>query len=234
METDWNAHDTTSELSVSDGPGTPSTTTTPFNPSATNVKVENLDYLPFSPTESYLGPLLVGGHNGMLDSEYLSFCVDAETPSVDSSLGQNERTALYNLVQNSLYSGTTNVAPTGSHDSYIKDWTLFSNRMAAFSATGKDTVANPYALEYSPALSYGYSGELSPELFDLRSWLSEDLTREDAQGLHSSTSAGSGLSGIRTVYLGRYDGYPEPGPIFSREHIIAQARARTTSARGQI
>ncbi|RXW19330.1 hypothetical protein EST38_g6522 [Candolleomyces aberdarensis] len=159
-----------------------------FQERVATAKDDDLDYLPFpSSAESYLSPLLVGGHNGMLDSEYLSFCVDAETPSVDNSLGQGERTALYNLVQNSLHSGTMNGNPTSSYGPYIKDWTLFSNRMAAFNATGKDMVANPYGLEYSPALSYGYSGESSPELFDLRSWLSEDLAREDAQGLHSTS-----------------------------------------------
>jgi hypothetical protein len=198
--------------------------------------------------ENGLDLLLGAGPPSLLDSGFFPLTEgETGTQSDPPSLDQAERAAMYNLIQNSLHPGASPDDSSGLslYESHMRDWAFFSGRLAMLNPTnsyyrpGRDFMVNPYASEYSLASVHPGSGDLSSELFDLRGWLSEDVTQEEGQTSsmtrHPNPISAPSTSSVHSVYLGRYDSYSEPGQMNIRENLLpsgGQAKMKTSSARG--
>lgn len=188
----------------------------------------------------------VGVPPGVIDAAFLPLA-DGNTTVDPPSLDQAERTALYNLIQNSLHPASAPGASGGLYESHLKELGFVSGRLAALSATGsyyqpsRELLPNPYAAEYHYAAAYGYPGESPSEFFDLRGWLSEDVTQERGQSSsiprHRNSVSAPSFNPVRPVYLEQHDDQFDPGQMNFRGNMMHSgrpARVRTSSARGQI
>ncbi|KAF5323625.1 hypothetical protein D9611_005511 [Ephemerocybe angulata] len=242
-EGEWRAQDN-ADSSTSDGNSIISTPQDTPDLGVISIKDDLFDFpsLPSAIGAPLSPPILTtGGPAEILGCDYFSLCTDLEASTGnDGSLDQNERTALYNLIQNSLQPGATLGEPTGTYDLYTKDWSFLSGRIASLNASGTHTrPINPYIPEHAICPPNIHSGEPSGEIIDFRGWLSEDPIQEDGTSSTSARTTGaSAHAGSRSFYLARYDGgLPDAGQFSFREDAFysrGQNRGRKASSRGRI
>ncbi|KAF6754312.1 hypothetical protein DFP72DRAFT_1126311 [Ephemerocybe angulata] len=242
-EGEWRAQDN-ADSSTSDGNSIISTPQDTPDLGVISIKDDLFDFpsLPSAIGAPLSPPILTtGGPAEILGCDYFSLCTDLEASTGDDgSLDQNERTALYNLIQNSLQPGATLGEPTGTYDLYTKDWSFLSGRIASLNASGTHTrPINPYIPEHAICPPNIHSGEPSGEIIDFRGWLSEDPIQEDGTSSTSARTTGaSAHAGSRSFYLARYDGgLPDAGQFSFREDAFysrGQNRGRKASSRGRI
>ncbi|KAH6916625.1 hypothetical protein BKA70DRAFT_1137791 [Coprinopsis sp. MPI-PUGE-AT-0042] len=125
----------------------------------------------------------------------------------EKAMTTQERADLYTQVQNSLYPASLSGESAGTYDAYMKERASISDRTLYGASSGRPNRDQVHIEQPPPFAAHSLGNEVSPDLSDLRAWLSEDLTREDEySGQPIAGSSGHTFAVARPMTIFASDG----------------------------
>lgn len=97
----------------------------------------------------------------------------------ERAMTTQERTDLYAQVHNSFYPACSTGESVGTYDAYMKERASISDRHLYGAPSGRMYREQAQVDQPSNFNVHSLGNEVSPDLPDLRAWLSDELTRED-------------------------------------------------------